>query len=109
MKKLTITAFVIVITAVFAISATANEWSLYGSVRVATFYTSEELGKELERIPGTGQFVTVDSRNAANQDKEKNTLWNLQNNSRIGATVTGDQLEARALHQRDGVVLIHVA
>ena len=95
MKKLTITAFVIVITAVFAISATANEWSLYGSVRVATFYTSEDLGKELERIPGTGQFVTVDRRNAANQDKEKNTLWNLQTNSRIGATVTGDQLEAR--------------
>ena len=97
MKKLTIIAFVVAITAVFAVSATANEWSLYGSARVATFYTSEDLGLELGS-EGTGppfQFFTVDSRNAANQSTAKDLQWNLQTNSRIGATVTGDKLDAR--------------
>ena len=44
MKKLNIIALVVAITAVFAVSATANEWNLYGSARMATFYTSQDLG-----------------------------------------------------------------
>ena len=97
MKKLIPIALVVAITAVFAVQATANEWSLYGSARVATFYTSEDLGLELGRR-GAGppfQFFTVDSRNAANQNTVKNLRWNLQPNSRIGATVKGNRLEAR--------------
>jgi hypothetical protein len=96
-KKRTIIAIVVAITAVFAVSATANEWGLYGSARMATFYTSEDLGLELDRR-GAGppfQFFTVDSRNAANQNTVKNLRWNLQPNSRIGATVKGDRLEAQ--------------
>jgi hypothetical protein len=97
MKKLAIIVLVVAITAVFAVTASANEWRLYGSARMATFYTSEDLGLELGRR-GTGppfQFFTVDSRNAANQNTVKNLRWNPQPNSRIGASVKGDRLEAR--------------
>ena len=96
MKKLIPIALVVAITAVFAVQATANEWSLYGSARVATFYTSEDLGLELGRR-GSGppfQFFAVDNRNAANQNTVKDLQWNLQTNSRIGGIVKGDRLEA---------------
>ena len=94
MKKFNIIALVVAITAVFAISATANEWNLYGSARMATFYTSQDLGKDLELVsPNT--FIAVDDRNSANQSTVKDLNWNLQTNSRIGATVTGDRLDAR--------------
>jgi hypothetical protein len=94
-KKLTIIALVVAVSAVFAVTATAYEWSLYGSVRMATFYTSQDLGKELELVPGTNTIIAVDARNSANQSTVKDLMnWNLQGNSRIGATVTGDRLEA---------------
>ena len=84
----------VAITAVFAVSATANDWNLYGSARMATFYTSQDLGKDLELVsPNT--FIAVDDRNSANQNTVKDLNWNLQTNSRIGATVTGDRLDAR--------------
>ena len=95
MKKLAIIALSVLVTAVFAISATANEWSLYGSARVDTFYTSQDLGKELELVPGTNTFIAVDARDSANQSTVKDLSWNLQSDSRIGATVSGDRLEAR--------------
>ena len=94
MKRLCIIALVVAITAVFAVSATANDWNLYGSARMATFYTSQDLGKDLELVsPNT--FIAVDDRNSANQSTVKDLNWNLQTNSRIGATVTGDRLDAR--------------
>ena len=95
MKKLAIIALVVAITAVFAVTATANEWSLYGSARVDSFYTSQDLGKELELVPGTNTFIAVDARDSANQSTVKDLSWNLQSDSRIGATVSGDRLEAR--------------
>jgi hypothetical protein len=94
MKKLTIIALVVAITAVFAVTATANEWNLYGSARVGTYYVSEDLGKSLQLV-APGQFIAVQDRDAANQDTIKETQWNLQGNSRIGATVKGDMLDAR--------------
>jgi len=95
MKKLTIIALVVAITAVFAVTAMANEWNLYGSARMATYYTSEDLGKSLELIPGTNQFIAVDNRNVAGDDSVSNLQWALQGNSRVGATVKGDQIEGR--------------
>ena len=57
MKKFTIIALVVAITAVFAVTATANEWNLYGSARMATYYTSQDRGKDLEQVaPGTFYF-----------------------------------------------------
>ena len=94
MKKLTLVSLFVAVLIVFAVSARANEWNLYGSARVATFYTSQDLGKELELVaPNT--FIAVDARDSANQGTVKDLTWNLQTNSRIGATVTGDRLEGR--------------
>jgi hypothetical protein len=85
---------VVAITADFAVNATANEWNLYGSARMATFYTSQDLGKDLELVsPNT--FIAVDDRNSANQSTVKDLNWNLQYNSRIGATVKGAMFEGR--------------
>jgi hypothetical protein len=95
MKKVTIIALVVAITAVFAVTAmAANEWNLYGSARMATYYISEDLGKELE-VVSPFAAVAVDRRTVANEDTIKTTQWNLQGNSRVGATVKGDMLDAR--------------
>jgi hypothetical protein len=80
MKKYTIVLLAVALTAVFAVTAMANEWNLYGSARVATFYENNKLG---------------DIPDVAGRDTIKNTTWNLQGNSRIGATVKGDALSAR--------------
>ena len=94
MKKLTIIALVVAITAVFTVSATANDWNLYGSSRMATFYTSQDLGKRLEEV-SPGQFIAVQNRDIANQDNISDLRWNLQTNSRIGAKVKGDKVEGQ--------------
>jgi hypothetical protein len=89
MKKFTIIALVFAITAVFAVSAMANEWNLYGSARMATFYTQRDYGK----------IFTDDDNPGGNdifgKDNFKATQWAMQGNSRIGATVKGDMLEGR--------------
>ena len=95
MKKLTIIALVVAMAAVFAVTATANEWSLYGSARVATFYENRDLGKELEPTGTPGTFIAVDRRDIANQDKVKRTTWDLNTVSHVGAKIRGDMLEAR--------------
>jgi hypothetical protein len=61
---------------------------------MATYYISEDLGKELE-VVSPFAAVAVDRRTVANEDKPKTTQWNLQGNSRVGATVKGDMLDAR--------------
>jgi hypothetical protein len=95
MKKFTIIALVVAITAVFAVSAMANEWNLYGSARMATYYIGEDLGKSLEATDDPNVFISVKNRTVANEDKPKTTQWELQGNSRVGATVKGDMLDAR--------------
>jgi hypothetical protein len=95
MKKLTIIALAVAITAVFAVTAMANEWNLYGSARMATYYISQDLGKTLEATDDPNVFISVKDRNVANQDTVSNLQWNLQANSRVGATVKGDQIEGR--------------
>ena len=61
---------------------------------MATFYTSEDLGKGLEEV-APGQFIAVQNRDIANQDNISDLRWNLQTNSRIGAKVKGDMLEGQ--------------
>ena len=82
MKKYTIIFLAVALTAVFAVTAMANEWSLYGSARVATFYTSDKL---------EDRQVLDD----ADRSSIKDTLWNLQGNSRLGANVKGDVIDAQ--------------
>jgi hypothetical protein len=59
----------------------ANEWSLYGSARMATFYISEDRGENVSDDFG--------------RDRINNTLWELQGNSHIGGKVTGNTIDAR--------------
>ena len=68
---------------VFSISgvALANEWSLYGSARMATFFTSQDQG---EKGPDDAGRSTINY-----------TRWELQGNSRIGANVRGEAIEAK--------------
>ena len=81
MKKLTIIALVVALTAFFAVTASANEWNLYGSARMATFWTNQDYGGDTEDAFGRGDVNEL--------------RWALQGNSRVGATVKGDQLEGR--------------
>jgi hypothetical protein len=89
MKKFTIIALVVAITAVFAVSAMANEWNLYGSARMATFYTQRDYGN-LFNTP-----LDQSGNDEFGKDNYKQTQWALQGNSRVGATVKGDMLEGR--------------
>ncbi len=82
MKKFTVITLAIALTAVFAVTAMANEWNLYGNARMATFYTSDSLDDRQALDP-------------ADRGSIKNTQWDLQGNSRIGATVKGDMIDAR--------------
>jgi hypothetical protein len=88
-KKLKIIAFVVAIIAVFAVGAMANEWTLYGSARMATFYTSQDLG----------DLYKSDTNPSGNDEFGRSTMkdlqWNLQSNARIGAIVKGDTLSGR--------------
>ncbi len=89
MKKLAIIALVVAFAAVFAHTASANEWNLYGSVRMATFWTSQDYG-DLYKSSTNPSGDDVFGRNSV-----RNLQWNLQGNSRIGATVKGDMLDGR--------------
>lgn len=57
--------------------AMANEWHLYGSAGVATFYVNE------------------DNVESGSRTEDNRTLWELQGNSRIGAIIKGDTMDAR--------------
>ena len=91
MKKLAVAALIVAIAVVFtAIAAGANnEWDLYGSVRMATYWTSQDYG-DLYKSNANPSGDDVFGRSGV-----QNLQWYLQGNSRIGATVEGDKLEAR--------------
>jgi hypothetical protein len=89
MKKFTIIALVVAITAVFAVSAMANEWNLYGSARMATYWTSQDYGDQF-KTPANTSGDDVFGRSSI-----ENLQWNLQGNARIGATVKGDMISGR--------------
>ena len=86
MKRLMTIALVSAMAAVFAAPAMANEWNLYGSARVATFYTQRDYGDIFTDVDNPG------GDDIFGKDNFKNTQWALQSNSRVGATVKGDML-----------------
>jgi len=79
MKKVTIIALVVAVTAVFAVSAMAAEWNLYGSARMETFWKSTDLTND----------------NAFGDSTVNDLTWQFQNNSRVGATVKGEHISGR--------------
>ena len=81
MKKPILIALVVAIIAFCAVTASATEWNLYGNARVATFWTSQDYGGDTEDTWGRSSVDELQ--------------WAMQGNSRIGATVKGDQVEGR--------------
>jgi hypothetical protein len=75
MKKLFVIFASVALVAAFAVSATAADWSLYGNARMATFW--------------------VDSDTGAVGGDDEDLQWDLQGNSRIGATVKNENISAR--------------
>jgi hypothetical protein len=80
MKKFTI-IFAALMLVCFAVPALAVDWNFYGNARMATFYESRDFG---------------DGENAAGtDDKDTQTIWDLQGNSRIGANIKAENLKAQ--------------
>jgi hypothetical protein len=75
MKKLFVIFASVVLVAAFAVSATAADWSLYGNARMATFWDDTDTG-----APG---------------GDDEDLQWDLQGNSRVGATVKNENINAR--------------
>jgi hypothetical protein len=72
MKKFTIIIAALALVC-FAVPAMAVDWNFYGNARMATYYTSED---------------KADS-------KTTDLQWDLQGNSRIGATIKAENINAR--------------
>jgi hypothetical protein len=78
MKKLIL---IIAALALMASPALAVDWNFYGSARMATFYNSRDYGD--------------DTNPAGTDDKDDEVQWNLQGNSRLGATVKAENISGR--------------
>jgi hypothetical protein len=72
MKKLTIIIAALALVC-FAVPAMAVDWNFYGNARMATYYTSQD----------------------QNNTKSTDTQWDLQSNSRVGATIKAENINAR--------------
>ncbi len=74
MKKFTILIAAIALVC-FSVPAMAVEWNFYGNARMATWWDSSDSGESNEKTDGL--------------------TWDLQTNSRIGATVKAENISAR--------------
>ena len=81
MKKLFVIFASIALVAAFAVSASATEWSLYGSARLGTFITSQDFGD-------------TTFNNSIGDNDDDDLQWDLAN-SRVGANVKGDNIKAQ--------------
>ena len=81
MKKFTILIAALALVG-FSVPAMAQvDWNFYGSARMATYWVSEDFGDGMN-VAGT-------------DDKDQDLQWDLQGNSRIGATVKAENINAR--------------
>ena len=80
MKKLTILIAAIALVC-FSVPAMAVDWNFYGNARMATFYVSDDFGDGLNE--------------AGTDDSDTDLQWDMQTNSRIGATVKAESISAR--------------
>jgi hypothetical protein len=83
MKKIIL---VIAAVALLASPAMAVDWNFYGNARMATFYQSRDFD-EAKSSDLTGKGVL-----GGNDSDDANTNWDLQGNSRIGATVKAENI-----------------
>jgi hypothetical protein len=82
MKKLFVIFASVALIAAFAVTATAADWSLYGNARMATFMTDQDFGDPT-------------FNNAVGDNDDDDLIFDLQGNSRIGATVKNENISAR--------------
>jgi hypothetical protein len=80
MKKFTILIAALALVC-FSVPAMAVDWNFYGNARMATFYESRDFGDGLN--------------SAGTDDADAETQWDLQGNSRIGATIKAENINAR--------------
>ena len=80
MKKLIILIAALAVVC-FSVPAMAVEWNFYGNARMATFYESRDFGDGLN--------------DAGTDDEDQDLQWDLQENSRIGATIRAENIRAR--------------
>jgi hypothetical protein len=89
MKKLLIIFITIAMTCTFTLPVMAQDeapaWQFYGSARMATFYSN--LSDKASSVGGDSTIAT-----SPTDDSDAGTIWNLQGNSRFGATVKGEQV-----------------
>jgi hypothetical protein len=71
---------VLFIIVLFAAPAMAVDWNFYGNARMATFWIDDDFG---------------DGEDAAGNNDDEGLQWELQSNSRIGATVKADAVTGR--------------
>jgi hypothetical protein len=87
MKKLIL---VIAALALIASPAMAVDWNFYGSARMATFYNSRDFNNAgASDLDSGGGFLK------ANEDSDDQIRWDLQGNSRLGATVKAENISGR--------------
>ncbi len=80
MKKFTILIAALALVC-FSVPALAVDWNFYGNARMATFWESRDFG-DGENVAGT-------------DDEDQDLQWDLQGNSRIGATIKAENINAR--------------
>ncbi len=80
MKKLTLLIAALALVC-FSVPAMAVDWNFYGNARMATFWESRDFG-DGENDAGT-------------DDQDQDLQWDLQGNSRIGATIKAENINAR--------------
>jgi hypothetical protein len=82
MKKITILIAAIALVC-FTVPAMAVDWNFYGSARMKTFYISDNYQDDTAAYTNSGN------------DKDAETQWDLQGNSRLGADVKADHIRGR--------------
>ena len=87
MKKLIL---VIAAVALIASPAMAVDWNFYGSARMATFYNSRDFNNGTASDLDGGDGVLRD-----NFDEDDQLTWDMQTNSRLGATVKAENISGR--------------
>ena len=87
MKKLIL---VIAALALIASPAMAVDWNFYGSARMATFYNSRDFNNGTPADLDGGGMILKDGF-----DEDDQIQWNLQGNSRLGATVKAENISGR--------------
>ena len=77
--------------ALIASPAMAVDWNFYGSARMATFYNSRDFNKSTvaEDLDEGGLTLEDDF------DEDDQVQWDLQGNSRLGATVRAENIRGR--------------